>query len=252
MRATDTSIFFTPPSEHNVHLTGFGADDVAWLGGKVRTTVREMFVDRGYEIVDGPAIEAVAAVAAVAADEAVAADGGGGGGKKAAAVPGDQGASFYVWARADAGAGEVVLAKIVPCERVGIANANVFFSALSAAGVRRGVLVAHEFSSHHASLANLYRHISVEHFTTGELLNNPTRHELVCRHEKLSPEETKDFKERFAVDGAFNCKCIPALTPGDIMTRYHNFAPGTVVRVRRSELTCVDEPQLDSFRIVRN
>jgi hypothetical protein len=244
MRSVDLPV---PPAEHNAHLTGFEARDLVALGDRIQTTVREMFLDRGYEICDKlPMSEPIQQVfcAPVKSDPA-------GFIEELGIVvknPGDL--LLYVYARNRDG--DAVVAKIMPHVRVGVADANAFSAALSAVGVRHGVLVAADFSSHHRLVEKLYDNVSVAYFTAYELVNNPAKHELTCRHQALTLEETAEFKRKFMVNGVFDEKCVPALMPRDVMTRYYDFAAGTIVRVHRSTLLCTEEPQLDAFRIVRN
>ena len=235
MRCVDLPL---PPAEHNAHLTGFEAQDLFALHDRIQTTVREMFLDRGYEIRDAlPILEPLQQVFSAPVKT--------GAGFLDAESPGD-----YVYARN--GDGDAVVAKIIPHVRVGVADTNAFSAALSAVGVRHGVLVAADFSSHHRWVEQLYDSVSVSYFAASELVNNPTKHELTCRHQALTESETAEFKRKFMVNGVFDPKCVPALMPADVMTRYYNFAEGAIVRVHRSMLVCNDEPQLDAFRIVRH
>jgi DNA-directed RNA polymerase subunit H (RpoH/RPB5) len=219
-----------PPlsAEDNAHLSGFEDVWMRALGVGIQATVREMFLDRGYVLCDTlPCLSLL---------------------RETEAQP--QGDLLYVYALNKQR--EPVIAKIMPHLRAGIADTNAFSVALSAMHVRHGVLVAADFSSHHRWVEKLYKNVSLSYFTSSELVNNPIKHELVCPHKALTEAETAEFKRKFMVDGVFDPKCIPALLPGDAMTRYYNFTEGTIVRVYRSLLSCNEEPQLDAFRIVRN
>jgi DNA-directed RNA polymerase I, II, and III subunit RPABC1 len=224
MRSTEASNVNVPPSDYNVHLTGYGEPDTLLLASRVKATIREMFRDRGYVLVDNISGLDI--------------DGWDGSGHHE---------PCYVLAREKG----PVIAKVLPYARVGIAECNAFFAALQVLGVRHGILVASEFSTQQASVSNLYPDIEMEKFTTIELSSNPARHELVCRHEVLGDEETESFKDNFRVNNTFDPRLLPALTPSDMMARYYHLREGDIVRIHRSTLTCTKEPQLDAFRVVR-
>lgn len=78
-------------------------------------------------------------------------------------------------------------------------------------------------------------HATCEIFTVKELQYNPTKHVLVPRHEKLSPEEMAQHTE---------IKKYPILKRHDPIARYYFYETGDLVRIWRKDGSIY-------FRVVR-
>lgn len=70
--------------------------------------------------------------------------------------------------------------------------------------------------------------MNFEFFYFDELQYNITKHRYVPLHEKLSPEEKNNFKERFGLK-------IPIIKVTDPVSRFYNFKKGDIIRVYRSD-----------------
>lgn len=69
--------------------------------------------------------------------------------------------------------------------------------------------------------------VIIELFTLCELQYNITKHKLVPQHVKLSPHESKKFKEHFGVK-------FPTLLKTDPVSRFYNFKRGDIIKIIRS------------------
>jgi DNA-directed RNA polymerase subunit H (RpoH/RPB5) len=66
--------------------------------------------------------------------------------------------------------------------------------------------------------------IDMELFTLDELQYNLTKNRLVPQHIKLSPEETKNFKQKHGIK-------FPVLLKKDPVARFYNFKKGFVIKI---------------------
>jgi DNA-directed RNA polymerase subunit H (RpoH/RPB5) len=76
-----------------------------------------------------------------------------------------------------------------------------------------------------------------ELFQLDDLQFNCTKHSLVPKHELLSPEESKTFKDKYGSN-------IPVLLHTDPIAKFYNFRPGQIIRVVRRN-------GFPSYRIVK-
>jgi DNA-directed RNA polymerase subunit H (RpoH/RPB5) len=67
-------------------------------------------------------------------------------------------------------------------------------------------------------------------FMTKELLYNPTKHELVPKHEKLSEDEVAALKERYMLKSKMQ---MPHILKTDVIARWLGLRHGDVVRIPR-------------------
>ena len=84
---------------------------------------------------------------------------------------------------------------------------------------------------------------NTEIFMEKDLMINLVDHDLVPKHELLTPEEAETFYEKY------NCKKrnMPKLLSGDPVAKYYNMKPGNIVRIiRPSEKT----GEIISYRLV--
>jgi DNA-directed RNA polymerase subunit H (RpoH/RPB5) len=69
-----------------------------------------------------------------------------------------------------------------------------------------------------------------QYFLVKELLYNPTKHELVPKHEKLTEEEVATLKERYMVKSKMQ---MPHILKTDTIARWLGLRHGDVVRIPR-------------------
>ena len=67
-------------------------------------------------------------------------------------------------------------------------------------------------------------------FLTKELAYNPSKHELVPRHEKLAEDEAREIMERYLIK---NRTKMPIISRTDIMARWLGLRQGDIVRITR-------------------
>tara|TARA_Y100000310_G_C20704089_1_gene833132 strand:- start:22220 stop:22783 length:564 start_codon:yes stop_codon:yes gene_type:complete len=75
-------------------------------------------------------------------------------------------------------------------------------------------------------------HLHVEHFLCSELLCNPTKHALVPPHTLATDDEIEQLKQKFVLSKNLKDK-LPRLLSTDIVCRYYNFPPKSIVKIRR-------------------
>ena len=68
--------------------------------------------------------------------------------------------------------------------------------------------------------------IKIELFTVDELQYNITKHRLVPVHIRLSPEEAKNFKDKFGLKH-------PAILRNDPIARFYSYKRGDVIKILR-------------------
>jgi DNA-directed RNA polymerase I, II, and III subunit RPABC1 len=69
--------------------------------------------------------------------------------------------------------------------------------------------------------------ITIELFTQEELQYNITKHRLVPEHIRISPEESKEFKEKFGIKH-------PAILGTDPIARFFDYKRGDVIKIVRA------------------
>lgn len=75
-------------------------------------------------------------------------------------------------------------------------------------------------------------HIKIEYFEQKEVLINITQHDLVPKHEPLTPDEKEELLNRYKI----NESQLPKILKMDPVVRYFGVDPGTVMKItRRSE-----------------
>jgi len=70
--------------------------------------------------------------------------------------------------------------------------------------------------------------IIIELFTEEELQYNITKHRLVPKHERLSPEEAVAFKKSFGIK-------FPSLLITDPVSRFYGYSRGDIIKVTRKD-----------------
>lgn len=75
--------------------------------------------------------------------------------------------------------------------------------------------------------------LNVQMFSESELSFNITKHELVPKHEILSPEERKDTLKKYRT----TLKHFPMMLSSDPVARYYGALPGTMMRITRKSPT---------------
>ena len=113
-------------------------------------------------------------------------------------------------------------------------------SQLQEADVKHGILIYEgtptpAVKSVIQNLPNL--DINIELFHADDLQFNITKHELVPKHELLSPTETKEFKHKYGSN-------IPTLLRSDAISRFFDFHKGDIIKITRKSGAI-------SYRIVR-
>lgn len=67
-------------------------------------------------------------------------------------------------------------------------------------------------------------------YLKAELMYNPSKHELVPKHEKLTPEETEALKEQYQIKSK---TLLPHIHRNDVMARWLGLRHGDIVRITR-------------------
>jgi DNA-directed RNA polymerase I, II, and III subunit RPABC1 len=67
-------------------------------------------------------------------------------------------------------------------------------------------------------------------FQLRELMYNPSKHELVPKHEKLTEDEVKQFMDQYMLKSKAH---IPIIHKADVMARWLGIRPGDIVRITR-------------------
>lgn len=80
----------------------------------------------------------------------------------------------------------------------------------------------------------LQRFPKAQVFWIGELLFNVTKHRLVPRHERLSPEEVKDVMQKYNMRSKAQ---FPIIHQDDPVAKYYGLSAGDVVRIDRPSTT---------------
>lgn len=72
-------------------------------------------------------------------------------------------------------------------------------------------------------------------FSETELVFNVTRHQLVPRHQRASPEEREAILEKYTrmPDGKLHPELIPGIYTTDPIVKYYNFQPDDLIRIER-------------------
>ena len=70
----------------------------------------------------------------------------------------------------------------------------------------------------------------MQYFQTKNLMFNPTRHQLVPKHIKLTPEETTEVMEKYLIKGKAQ---MPYILHTDIIAKWVGLKQGDVVKIER-------------------
>uniref|UniRef100_A0A1I8FG97 DNA-directed RNA polymerases I, II, and III subunit RPABC1 n=1 Tax=Macrostomum lignano TaxID=282301 RepID=A0A1I8FG97_9PLAT len=123
------------------------------------------------------------------------------------------------------------------CPKLGIKHVKTYVNRMQQEGVYKAILVIQASGgmspSAKQSLLDIQPKYTLEHFFESELMINITEHELVPRHELLTPAEKKELLDRYR----FKESQLPKIQLGDPVARYLGLKKGEVVKIIRSSDT---------------
>jgi DNA-directed RNA polymerase I, II, and III subunit RPABC1 len=70
----------------------------------------------------------------------------------------------------------------------------------------------------------------LQFFHLSELQFNPTKHQLVPQHRKLSPEETTEIMTKYLIKSKLH---MPIILKTDVIAKWHGLKQGDVVEIIR-------------------
>lgn len=95
--------------------------------------------------------------------------------------------------------------------------------------IKHIIIIANKVTTHIQNLIKntINMDVRIEVFNQDELKFNITKHRLVPKHELLSPEETKEMKEKWQGDK------FPVILRNDAISRFYNYSPGNIIKITR-------------------
>lgn len=122
-----------------------------------------------------------------------------------------------------------------PESDVGVPQCKTYAQRMRDDSVRCAILVINGKFSNFAklSLAELSPALSIEHFRDEELMVDITEHELVPKHQLLTPQEKSALLERYKLKDSQ----LPRIQMGDPIARFYGLKRGEVVKIVRPSET---------------
>jgi DNA-directed RNA polymerase I, II, and III subunit RPABC1 len=122
-----------------------------------------------------------------------------------------------------------------PESDVGVPQCKTYAQRMRDDSVRSAILVINGKFSNFAklSLAELSPALSIEHFRDEELMVDITEHELVPKHQLLTPQEKAALLERYKLKESQ----LPRIQMGDPIARFYGLKRGEVVKIVRPSET---------------
>jgi len=119
--------------------------------------------------------------------------------------------------------------------KVGVKTIKNYCEKMKDQGVQRALIVVQQALTSFArqALMEMAPKYKLEQFTETELLVNITEHQLVPKHNKLTPDERKQLLQRYKLTPAQ----LPRMQVSDPVARYFGLERGEVVKIVRASET---------------
>lgn len=120
-------------------------------------------------------------------------------------------------------------------EKVGVKPIRLYMDRMKAESVKRAIVVVQKDITPFAkqALSEMAPKFIVEHFAEAELLIDITEHELVPKHELLTPDEKAALLKRYKLKDTQ----LPRMQLGDPIARYFGLQRGQVMKIVRTSET---------------
>lgn len=125
--------------------------------------------------------------------------------------------------------GQSICAFMADTPKFNVTRVQEYIAFMNELGTNHGLIVYKDNVTPMAkNIVENSQDIIIELFTEEELQYNITKHRLVPKHERLSPEEASKFKARFGSN-------FPVLLRTDPVARFYGYKRGDIIKVTRKD-----------------
>jgi DNA-directed RNA polymerase subunit H (RpoH/RPB5) len=108
------------------------------------------------------------------------------------------------------------------------------------------VISAGRLSSKITQQIDVLEQLNVHHFTYQEMSYDPTHHFLAVPHQRLRPQEAKDFLNKAHIQASQ----LPTILASDPIVKYYGWPVNSILRVKRTSVIGVVAPETVFYRRV--